>query len=291
MNMRNKKLRGSLLLLITAMIWGCAFTAQSVAADSVGPWLFNGIRFLMGGIEVLLLAPMLERIQPETGSGNRKKLLQAGITCGLVLIGASVLQQAGIRYTSAGKAGFLTSLYVVLVPVAGLLFLHKPSRTNVWIAAVLAVVALYLLSSPEDGTIGKGELLEFLCAVAFAVHILVIDHTVHDVNAIRFSAVQFLTAGVIGMIGAVLFEPISISAIKEAGIPILYAGLMSAGLGYTLQVLGQKDADPAVASVLMSLESVFSAIFGFLLLHEVLSGMELLGCALMFTAVIISQLE
>lgn len=289
MNGVSRKLRGSLFLLGAAMIWGCAFTAQSVAADSIGPWTFNGIRFLLGGAEILLLAKPLERWLVLTKRNNQKGLVKTGILCGVILIIASVLQQAGIRWTTAGKAGFITSLYVVLVPVFAAVFLRQKVKLHVWISALLAVIALYLLSGAENGSIGIGELLELLCAAAFAVHILVVDRVVKDLDPIRFSGIQFLCAGVIGMIGAVLFERIDPAGIWKAAVPILYAGLMSAGLGYTLQAIGQKDADPAAASVLLSLESVFSAVFGFLLLHEVLSVRELCGCALMFAAVLLSQ--
>lgn len=289
MNGVSRKLRGSLFLLGAAMIWGCAFTAQSVAADSIGPWTFNGIRFLLGGAEILFLAKPLERWLALPKRNNHRGIVKTGILCGVILIIASVLQQAGIRWTTAGKAGFITSLYVVLVPVFAAVFLRRKVKLHIWISAVLAVIALYLLSGAENGAIGAGELLELLCACAFAVHILVIDHVVKDLDPIRFSGIQFLSAGVLGMLGAVLFERIDPAGIRKAAVPILYAGLMSAGLGYTLQAIGQKDADPAAASVLLSLESVFSAVFGFLLLHEVLSVRELCGCALMFAAVLLSQ--
>ena len=288
MSAPDNKLRGSLFLLLAAMIWGCAFTAQSVASDSVGPWTFNGIRFLLAGFEILLLERPLARVL-SLPQGQRKSSLKPGILCGLILIGASVLQQAGIRWTTAGKAGFITSLYVVLVPVFSVVFLRRRQSVSVWISAVLAAAALFLLSGAETGSVAKGDLLELLCAAAFAVHILVIDRIGPGIDPIRFSAVQFLTAGVFGTAGAFLFEPIDAAGIRQAMVPILYAGLLSAGFGYTLQVLGQKDAEPAVASVLLSLESVFSAVFGFLLLHEVMSFRELIGCGIMFAAVLIAQ--
>ncbi|MBO7703356.1 MAG: DMT family transporter [Solobacterium sp.] len=285
------KLRGSLILLGTALIWGCAFAFQSMASETIGPWLFNGSRFLLGGIEIMILTPVLEKLTGEAPDGNTEGLYKAGILAGLVLLGASLLQQAGIHYTTAGKAGFITSLYVVMVPVAGVLFLNQKVSRPVVIAVCLAIVALYLLSKPEAGSLNKGDVLEFLCAMAFTVHLYVLGHFAGKVPAIRFSAIQFLTAGLIGLFGAFLFETVSLEGLKAAAIPVLYAGLASAGLGYTLQLLGQRDADPAVASVILSLESVFSVLFGFLLLHEVLSARELIGCALMFAAVLISQKE
>ena len=286
----DKKLRGSLFLLLAAMIWGCAFTAQSVASDSVGPWTFNGIRFLLAGIEILILERPLARLLMLPKTRNRTPL-KPGILCGVILITASVLQQAGIRWTTAGKAGFITSLYVVLVPVFSALFLRRRQSVHIWISAILAASALFLLSGAEADTIAKGDFLELLCAAAFAVHILFIDRVSPGVDPIRFSAVQFLTAGILGTAGAAAFETIDFTGIQRALVPILYAGLLSAEAGYTLQVLGQKDADPAVASVLLSLESVFSAVFGFLLLHETLSVRELIGCAVMFAAVLLAQKE
>ena len=286
----DKKLRGSLFLLLAAMIWGCAFTAQSVASDSVGPWTFNGIRFLLAGFEILILERPLARLLTLPKTQNRTPL-KPGIICGVILITASVLQQAGIRWTMAGKAGFITSLYVVLVPVFSALFLRRRQSVHIWISAILAASALFLLSGAEADTIAKGDFLELLCAAAFAVHILFIDRVSPGSDPIRFSAVQFLTAGILGTAGAAAFETIDFTGIQRALVPILYAGLLSAGVGYTLQVLGQKDADPAVASVLLSLESVFSAVFGFLLLHETLSVRELVGCAVMFAAVLLAQKE
>lgn len=291
MNAAGRKLRGSFFLLLAAMIWGCAFTAQSVASDSVGPWTFNGIRFLLGGTEVLLLARPLSQAVHMNVKTDEGKLMRAAILCGVILIAASVLQQAGIRWTTAGKAGFITSLYVVLVPVFGALFLRRGYGMHVWISAAAAAAGLFLLSGAESGQIQPGDLLELLCAAAFAVHILVIDKVAGDIDPIRFSGIQFLTAGIIGLIGAFLFESVNISGIMRAAVPILYAGLLSAGFGYTLQVLGQRDADPAAASVILSLESVFSAVFGFLLLNEVMNPKELIGCALMFAAVLISQMK
>ncbi|MBR4455472.1 MAG: DMT family transporter [Solobacterium sp.] len=284
-----QRLRGNVALVLTAMIWGCAFAAQSAAADSIGPWLFNGIRFLMGGAEVLLLSPFLHQITGIQARKPDRRLFAAGSCAGAVLAFASVLQQAGIRYTTAGKAGFLTSLYVILVPLAEAFLLRKRLPQTAFPAALTAAAALFLLSGAETGTISRGDLLEILCACAFAGHILIIDRVSDSVDPIYFSAVQFLAAGVISMAGAVLLEPFSWSGIQKAMIPLLYAGLASAGLGYTLQVIGQRDADPSAVSVILSLESVFSVLFGYLLLHEVLSIRELAGCALMFAAVLLSQ--
>ena len=289
--LNNRKLRGSLLLMITAMIWGLAFVAQSVAADLVGPMTFNGIRFLLASMEVFLLEPVLSRYLKIKADDNHVGWMKTAVLAGLVLITASWLQQAGIRYTTAGKAGFITSFYVVLVPLAELLFLHHKSAFNIWIAVGIACIGLYLLSSPEKGAVQFGDLLELFCAVCFTVHILVIASAAGIPNPIRFCAVQYLTAGAVGMIFGLLFEPFSAASLLKAAPSILYAGFLSAGLGYTLQVIGQRDADPAVASVILSLESVFSALFGFWILKETMNGAELLGCVLMFAAVLLSQID
>ena len=281
-SLNNRKLRGSLLLMITAMIWGLAFVAQSVAADLIGPMTFNGIRFLLASLEVFLLEPFLSRFLKIEAAESSSGWMKTAVLAGLVLITASWLQQAGIRYTTAGKAGFITSFYVVLVPLAQLLFLHHKSAFNIWIAVGIACIGLYLLSSPEKGAVQFGDFLELLCAVCFTVHILVIASAAGNPNPIRFCAVQYLTAGVVGIIFGMLFELFSTVSLLKAAPSILYAGFLSAGLGYTLQAIGQRDADPAVASVILSLESVFSALFGFWLLGETMNGAELLGCVLMF---------
>lgn len=287
--MKWNRLRGSAFLLLASLIWGCAFAFQSMAAASIGPWLFNGVRFLLGGIEILILSPLLSKLEADHPADSDGNLFRCGVIGGIILLCASVLQQAGIRFTTAGKAGFITSLYVVLVPLAEVLLFHRKMRGTVPAAAFLALGALFLLSKPEEGTIGKGDGLVLLSAFAFAAHILYIDRIKDRVSAVRFSCVQFLAAGMIGLAGAFLFEGLDRSLPKEAVGPILYAGLCSAGLGYTFQALGQKDADPSSAGILLSLESVFSALAGFLLLHETLSMRELFGCALMFAAVILSQ--
>ncbi|MBR2675694.1 MAG: DMT family transporter [Solobacterium sp.] len=290
-SLNNRKLRGSLLLMITAMIWGLAFVAQSVAADLIGPMTFNGIRFLLASLEVFLLEPFLSRFLKIEAAESSSGWMKTAVLAGLVLITASWLQQAGIRYTTAGKAGFITSFYVVLVPLAQLLFLHHKSAFNIWIAVGIACIGLYLLSSPEKGAVQFGDFLELLCAVCFTVHILVIASAAGNPNPIRFCAVQYLTAGVVGIIFGMLFELFSTVSLLKAAPSILYAGFLSAGLGYTLQAIGQRDADPAVASVILSLESVFSALFGFWLLGETMNGAELLGCVLMFAAVLLSQID
>lgn len=286
----NKKMRSNLCLLLAAMIWGCAFVAQSVASDAIGPWTFNGTRYLLAAL-ALVPVLLIQRKKQETSKGDFKMLLKAGLFCGLFLATASYFQQAGIAYTTAGKAGFITALYVVLVPIVSFFLFHKKGSVFTWISAVLAVIALYLLSGSESFTLQSGDALELICAFCFTGHILVVDHYAQKVNGVALSCAQFTVAGILSLIMTAFTETVDFSALKAAIIPILYAGVMSGGCGYTLQILGQKDADPSIASVLMSLESVFSAIFGFLILHEALSIRELSGCVLMFAAVILSQIS
>lgn len=223
-------------------------------------------------------------------ASSPKDLVLGGICCGVALAMASFLQQSGISGgTSAGKAGFITALYIVLVPILGL-FLCKKVTAAVWISVVLAAVGLYFLCMNEALTIEKNDLMVMLCSVAFAVHILVIDHFTQRVNGVALSTVQFAVAAIVSGIGAALTETPTLAGITECIWPLLYVGIMSGGVGYTLQILAQKDANPTVVSLLLSLESIFSVLAGALILHDRLTGRELLGCALMLLAVVLAQL-
>ena len=237
--------------------------------------------------------PFLENIRhvsvEEKRSMDRKTLLTGGIACGIALCAASIFQQTGIQYTTVGKAGFLTALYTIAVPVLGMCIGRK-TRPLVWICVGISVVGFYFLSMAESLSLSYGDGLVLAGSLLFAVHILIIDHFSPKTDGVRLSCIQFFTAGVISLIPMFLFENPSFSAVLSAAGPILYAGVLSSGAGYTLQIVGQKGADPAVASLILSLESVFSAVFGFLLLHQVLSVKELAGCALIFGAIILSQL-
>ena len=287
-----KQLRGSLLLLLTAMIWGAAFVAQSVGMDHVGPFTFLCTRSILGGVVLLPVIHLRGKKQsPDQPSAKKGPLLLGGICCGSALFVASALQQIGLQETTAGKAGFLTAMYMILVPIAGLFFGKKPEKKT-WGAVAIALVGMYLLCLWESGFSGinRGDLFEIACAVCFTVHILVIDHFSPRVDGVKMSCIQFFTCGILAFFFMLVLESPSLHAILSAAAPILYAGILSSGVGYTLQIVAQKDTDPTIASLLMSLESVFSLIFGWILLHQALNGIELLGCCLMFAAIIWVQL-
>ena len=287
------RLKSNLMLLVCAMIWGSAFVAQSSGMEHIGPWTFNASRSLIGGVTLLALMPFLDQVrhvsEKEKKSMDRKTLLTGGIACGIALCAASIFQQTGIQYTTVGKAGFLTALYTIAVPVLGMCIGRK-TRALVWLCVGISVVGFYFLSMAESLSLSYGDGLVLAGSLLFAVHILIIDHFSPKTDSVRLSCIQFFTAGIISLVPMFLFETPSFSAIVSAAGPILYAGVLSSGAGYTLQIIGQKGADPSVASLILSLESVFSAIFGFLLLHQVLSLKELVGCALIFGAIILSQL-
>lgn len=289
-----KQVRANLLLLLTAMIWGAAFVAQSVSMDYVGPFTFLCSRSILGGVVLLPVIAVMgkgKKKKKEATPGNRKVLLIGGICCGVMLFIGSALQQIGIQYTTAGKAGFITAMYMVLVPICGLFFGRKPGGKT-WAAVVVALVGMYLLCLYGSGiqNLSKGDLLEMLCALGFTAHILVIDHFSPKVDGVKMSCIQFFVCGILAGIFMLIFEEPSWENICAAAMPILYAGILSSGVGYTLQIVAQKDTQPTVASLLMSLESVFSLIFGWILLKEAMSGVELLGCVLMFAAIIWVQL-
>lgn len=301
--MNKYTLRQSLLLLLTAAIWGVAFVAQSVGMDYVGPFTFNTVRSLLGGIVLIPCIVLLKRINvgskdtagaAEHASGDpagqRKVLLTGGVACGVLLCIASNLQQFGIMYTSVGKSGFITAMYIVLVPVLGI-FLKKKAGIKIWCSVAIAVGGLYLLCMTDSGfSIQKGDLLLLLGAVIFSFHILTIDYFSPKVDGVKMSCIQFFTCGILSMVCMFLFEQPQIGAILQAWIPIVYAGVLSCGVAYTLQIVGQKGMNPTVASLILSMESVISVIAGWLILHQKLSGRELLGCVLMFVAIILVQL-
>ena len=291
--MKKNTLRHSLLLLLTAAIWGFAFVAQSVGMDYVQPFTFTAARSLIGGI---VLLPFIFIRAQKTGrtseekSASWKQALPGGIICGVLLCIASNLQQIGIQYTTVGKAGFITALYIVLVPVCGL-FLRKRVQPKVWLAVLIAVAGLYLLCMTDGSfSLQKGDLLVLACALGFTIHILVIDHFSPLVDGIKMSCIQFFTCSILSAVCMALFETVNVSNLLHAWIPILYAGILSSGVGYTLQIIGQKGLNPTMASLLMSLESVFSVLAGWIFLHQALSGRELSGCILMFAAIVLVQL-
>lgn len=291
------------MLLITAMIWGSAFVAQRAGMEYIGPFTFNGIRSFIGGlvlIPVILIFTKIGNKKDEQLSENVREnlnkpkedsraLIIGGICCGIILFISSSLQQIGLQYTSAGKAGFITALYIVLVPIGGRL-VHKKIRPIVWFCVLLALVGLYLLTIKEGFTIEKGDFVIFLCALGFTTHILVIDHFSPKVNGVKLSCIQFFVCGVLSIPAMLITETVDIQAILDCWVPICYAGILSCGVAYTLQIIAQKHTDPTIASLLMSLESVFALIAGWIILGEQLSPKELIGCLIMFAAIIISQL-
>ena len=290
-----RQLRGGAMLMLTALIWGTAFVAQSVGMDYLGPCAFTATRNFIGCVALLPVIALASRLrsgaQPEEAAPapGKKALFGWGAACGLLLGGATLLQQAGMQTASAGKAGFLTALYIVIVPVLGI-FLGRRPGLKVWIGVVLALVGAYLLSVKGGAGIASGDLLVIASAVVFSLHILVIDSVPAGVDGVRLSCVQFLVAGVFALVLALFLESFTWRDILSAWVPLLYTGVVSSGVGYTLQILGQRTVNPTVASLILSLESVFAALAGWEILGQALSLRELFGCALVFVAVILAQL-
>ena len=296
------EVRNSLLLLLTALIWGVAFVAQRQGGAEAGPYTFNCIRSLLGAVVLLPVLYFLDRHgnekKPKTAE-DKRVLVTGGVLCGIVLFVSSTVQQLGLYYgTTAGKAGFLTACYILLVPILGILFGRK-CGWNVWVSVVVALVGLYFLCLTNGFTFQFSDALVLLCAVCFSVHIMVVDHFSPLVDGVRMACIQFLTCGLLGVIPTFAVD------MRQAGldgwlqslggvsvwIAILYAGVMSCGVAYTLQIVGQNGLNPTVASLLMSLESVFSALAGALILQERMSRREVLGCVLVFAAVLFAQLD
>ncbi len=284
------KAKSTFLLFLTAIIWGFAFVAQRVGAEFVGAFTFNGIRFLLGSLSLIPVILLFER--EKFDKSKFLKTLVPGLLAGVVLFIASTLQQLGVEWTgSAGKAGFLTGLYIVLVPVIRF-FMGKKTSVFTCFGAIFALVGLFFLCMTGDElSFGKGDIILIIGAFFWAAHILVVDKFVNDISPLKFSMMQFLVCGLLSVICAVCTETIEFSAIKSAGIPILYGGLMSVGVAYTCQILGQRDADPTFASIVFSTESVFSAIGGAIILNEIMSGRGYAGCIFMFIGIILSQLN
>ena len=284
------KIKSTFLLFLTAMIWGFAFVAQKVGAEFVGAFTFNGIRFMLGTVSLIPVILLFER--EKLDKTKIRNILIPGLLAGTVLFIASTLQQYGVEITgSAGKAGFLTGLYTVLVPLIRFVMGKKTSIFTLF-GAVFAVVGLFFLCmTGNELTFGMGDVVLIIGAFFWAGHILVVDKYVNDISPLKFSLVQFLVCGILSLIFAFILEDIEFSAIKSAGIPILYGGIMSVGVAYTCQILGQRDADPTFASIVFSTESVFSAIGGAILLNEIMRGRGYLGCVLIFIGIVLSQLN
>ena len=290
--MKSKKLFGNLVLLLTALIWGCAFVAQSSGMDYVGPFTFQTSRSILGSLVLIPFILANDAVKKKNNTyekQNPKTLILGGILCGTALTVASGLQQYGMQYSTAGKGAFITAMYIVLVPILGL-FMKKKVNPIIWISVILGALGLYLLCIKEDFSLGEGDIYLILCAVAFSFHILVVDHFSAKVDGVKLSCLQFGVMFILSAIFMFMTETPNMADIKAAWLPICYAGIMSCGVGYTLQIVGQKYTEPTIASLLMSLESVFAVIAGIILLKEAPSAKEWLGCASMFAAIIIAQI-
>jgi drug/metabolite transporter (DMT)-like permease len=297
-NMKNKELESSLLLLLAAAIWGFAFVAQRVGAKFVGSFTFNGVRFALGCISLIPLIIYFrynpkEKNELENNKSEKSSQLstvKAGIIAGVVIFIASTLQQIGLEETTAGKAAFITGFYIVLVPFLGIFLKHKIHK-NTWIAAAFGIVGLFLLSITSNFTISRGDLLEFIGSLFWAIHILLIDRFTQKIDALKLSFIQFATCSILSMGFALALENISLIGISQALIPILYGGIASVGIAYTLQVVGQKHAKPSHAAIILSMESVFASIGGLIILREIMSVKGYIGCVLMFTGMLLSQIR
>lgn len=284
-----KQLSGVIALLGATVIWGSAFIAQSVGMDKIGPFTFQAVRCFLAVVFLFPASALFSRGKPFWKSWADPALWRSGVICGLALFAASSLQQIGLVYTDAGKAGFLTAMYIVFVPFLGLFLGQKPGR-NALLSLIPAIVGLYLLSCTSVSGINKGDVLLLLCAVAFSVQILLIDRHCAGLDGLKLNCIQALVAAVLSVPWALLTETVDASRIASCWLPLGYAGVLSMGVAYTLQIVGQKRVAPSAAALLMSLESVFAALFGWLLLHETMTRAEVLGCVLVFAAVVISQL-
>ena len=289
----NKQLKGSIALLTATVIWGFAFIAQSVGMDLIGPFTFQMVRCLLAVALLVPLSFLLDMgkctMRESFEKWKNPRLWKASILCGLALFVASSLQQNGLLYTDAGKAGFLTAMYIVLTPIVGLFRGNKVSKATVFSVGI-AVVGLYLLSCAGVSAINKGDLLIMGCALAFAVQINCVDHFCESLDGFRMNCIQALTVAVISAPCVAFTETVDMGNLLACWGPLCFAGILSMGLAYSLQIVGQKEIEPTAASLIMSLESVFAVLGGWWLLHERMSSTELLGCGLVFAAVIISQL-
>ena len=284
-----KQLSGVIALSGATVIWGSAFIAQSVGMDKIGPFTFQAVRCFLAVVFLFPASALFSKGKPFWKSWADPALWRSGVICGLALFAASSLQQIGLVYTDAGKAGFLTAMYIVFVPFLGLFVGQKPGR-NALLSLIPAIVGLYLLSCTSVSGINKGDVLLLLCAVAFSVQILLIDRHCAGLDGLKLNCIQALVVAVLSVPWALLTETVDASRIASCWLPLGYAGILSMGVAYTLQIVGQKRVAPSAAALLMSLESVFAALFGWLLLHETMTRAEELGCVLVFAAVIISQL-
>ena len=289
--MKSQAIRADLLMLLAAAIWGFAFVAQREGMETMGPFLFSTARFFIGTVFLFPIVWYLSKKKKtqDNKETSTKKLLFAGFIAGLFLFIASSFQQVGIQYTTAGKAGFITGLYIFFVPLIGI-FLGQRTGSGTWLGAFIAVIGLYLLSINEDFSIAKGDLLQLICAVFFAAHVLVIGYVAKRMDPLKLSLIQYFVSGILSLFIAVSIEVITWQMIVDTAIPLLYAGIMSIGVGYTLQVVAQQHAKSSHAAIILGLEGAFAVLGGWLILDENLSTRGLIGCALMLTGMFLSQL-
>ncbi len=285
--MKSSTLKSDFILLFVAIIWGFAFVAQRIGMDHVGPFTFNGLRFFLGCLSLLPII-FLQRNSPSVKTKNN--LIKSGIVSGIFLFLGISFQQVGLVYTTAGKAGFITGLYVIIVPFLNLLFKQDRTSPGTWIGAVLASVGMFLLSVTKNFSMEFGDLLVFFSAICFAFHLIIIGRLSNRFNTARLSLIQCLVCSILSLLVAMVFETFILADILKIIIPLFYGGVMSVGVAYSLQIYGQKNSPASHAAILLSLESVFAAIGGWLILNEILSGRAILGCALMLSGMLISQL-
>lgn len=289
--MRKETVKSNLILLLTAAIWGFAFVAQRVGGKYIGAFTFNAVRFAIGSISLLPIILFQNKSNKDHIKAEEiKRIIKVGIVAGIVIFLGSSFQQMGLVYTGAGKAAFITGLYIVIVPILGI-FLKQYIGINSWLGAIIAVIGLYLLCVTDKFSISHGDFLELICAFFFAVHILLIDHFSGKVDAVKLAFFQFLTCSVVSFTAALLFENITLASIYQAAIPILYGGILSSGVAYTLQIVGQKNAEPSQAAIIMSMESVFGTIGGVLILGESFGIKGIIGCLLMLAGMLLAQLK
>ncbi len=288
-----KNIKGSIFLLVAALIWGTAFVAQSLGLNNVGSFTFNTVRNYVGAITLLpaiLIINKFKKADQSSAKHKDKALIIGGISCGIVLAIASSLQQMGLEAgAQPGKAGFITALYIIFVPIAGI-FTKKKPRATIWIAVLLAIIGMYLLCVKDGFYLEKADIYLFLCSIAFTFHILVVDKFSPLVDCVKLSCIQFFVCGTICLVCMFLFEEPTIANIKLAAIPILYTGIMSSGVAYTFQIIGQKYTFPSLATLIMSLESVFAALAGWVILHQAMSTPEIIGSGLVFAGILVAQL-
>ncbi|MCK5311406.1 MAG: DMT family transporter [Desulfobacteraceae bacterium] len=292
--MKLDTLKSDLILFLVAFIWGLAFVAQRTGMEHVGPFTFNGLRFLLASISLFPFIIFSKNNSKESDThpnhNNKNGLIKSGIISSIFLFGGISFQQVGLVYTTAGKAGFITSLYVVMVPIFGLVLkLHK-TQINTWVGAILAAIGMYFLSVTAQFTISYGDFLVLLCSFCFAGHVLVIANYAKQYKAIHLSFIQSLIVSIVSLIIAFFIEDVNIEGIINAAIPIFYGGVFSSAIAYSLQIYGQKRSHPAHASIIMSFESVFAALTGWIILNEIFTGRAIFGCVLILIGMLVSQL-